>query len=772
MTPDCPSREELARIGVGTNLDSCPDDMAQHIDGCPECREFLEYWAQAGLDSAVYRTADLPPREQLPRINGFMIERELGRGAMGVVYQARQFTPNRLVAVKLLPGGRRAGPRERRRWLREAEAASTVHHPGVVTLFEVRETDTYFLIVLEYIAGGTLASRLSAPLEPRHCARLLESIARAVHHIHECGQLHLDLKPSNILLDGDAESAWDCATPKVSDFGIARPVEASDTDTAAAGPGGTPSYMAPEQITRPRSEMTAAADIHGLGATLYHMLTGRPPHQGSTVLETIDLVQRHEAIPPRRLNPRIPIDLETICLKCLEKDPSQRYGSAALLADDLSRWQAGRTILARPTSPVEKGWRWCRRRPLIATLAFTLALTLMGSLVLITTLWRRAEDQVQMSNVVVSDLLDATIGGMSNLPKTSTLDHVTGDLEKDRQHLLALSKSQPRNAKLRLQLAIVDGRLGVSLAQGRRHEEAKRILLESQATLDALARQFPGDKRIRDLQARHLRLLAEECESTQDPEETARYLREAVELAELRIREGMDLPAVGQLVDSQRSLAWFRYRQGRREEATAWLAASRRVLNNLPPGLKWEGLPAERLKIDIDLLICAEVPSKAKEAPTPDGADGDPGLTSPADAAQSPDEWAGKAMASLRHGDTAHVPGNVLNLAYHFAELAATFRRLDDADRAGSISHRLLALANRLVAEYPDGSYSYVVQSLAYVQLYKNAWQVDDLVAVKANMSLALAAAERALVLDNTSEHADQLAHSLRRRLAALNAKE
>ncbi len=171
----------------------------------------------------------------------------------------------------------------------------------------------------------------------------METIARAVHHIHQCGQLHLDLKPSNILLDGEAGAGWDAMIPKVSDFGIARTAEPGATDTGGPGPGGTPSYMAPEQITKARKDMTVQADIHGLGAILYHMLTGRPPYQGATVLETIDLVQRQDPIPPRRLNPKIPSDLETICLKCLEKDPARRYrlGRAARRrSGPVARWPA------------------------------------------------------------------------------------------------------------------------------------------------------------------------------------------------------------------------------------------------------------------------------------------------------------------------------------------------------------------------------------------------------------------------------------------------
>jgi hypothetical protein len=497
-------------------------------------------------------------------------------------------------------------------------------------------------------------------------------------------------------------------------------------------------------------------------------------------LETIDLVQRHDAIPPRRLNPKIPADLETICLKCLEKDPSRRYASAELLADDLARWQAGRTILARPASPVEKSWRWCRRRPGVAALVSLLALTLSVAFIGMAALWRRAEaareraeTQFRLSSEVVSDLLNVTIGDDGqNLPWTSTLDHVIPVLEKDRQRLLALTTSQPANAALSLQVAFVDGRLGASLSRVRRHDEAKRFLLESLATLDALARQSPNDTRIRDYQARNLRLLAEVTESTHNPGESTRYLQRRVEVAERRMRQGMDADAVGQLLDSQRSLAWLLYSHGRREEATAWFTANRRVLGSLTAAFNWEDLPAEKLKSHVDTVLCAETSATDKDARTRDDVDGIPGLRSPADVAQSPDEWVGIAMESLRQGDAARVPKNAMTFAYHLAEISAMLRRLGEVDRARRISNRMLVLANRVVREYPDSPRSYLVRSLAFVQLYKNAWQDDDRAAVEANMKLALAATEQALVLDNSSDIAHQLADSLRRRLAALKAKE
>ena len=316
---------------------------------------------------ALSPAAELPGPDMLPRIDGFTIERELGRGAMGVVYLAHRDTPRRQVALKLLPGGRRPARGERRQWLREAEAASrraaSQHRHALRGGRDRRLVPAGAGIHTRRDAGG---SPFRAP-GAADAARLMETIARAVHHIHQSGLLHLDLKPSNILLDGDAGARMGGDRPQGLRFRHRPDGRAGATDTGGAGPGGTPSYMAPEQITRPRKDMTAQADIHGLGAILYHMLTGRPPYQGATVLETIDQVRRQEPVPPRRLNPAIPRDLETICLKCLEKDPARRYASAEALADDLAagstagRSRRGRYRRSRSPGAGAAAGRWSRR---------------------------------------------------------------------------------------------------------------------------------------------------------------------------------------------------------------------------------------------------------------------------------------------------------------------------------------------------------------------------------------------------------------------------
>ena len=421
MNSSCPSPEELARIGSSANAGSCPPGIATHIQSCPDCQDFLKRSVDRGLGSTSGSMAELPGADTIPRIDGFTIERELGRGAMGVVYLASREAPRRDVALKLLPGGRRASARERQHWLREAEAASRVRHPNVVTLYEVAETDDWFLLVLEYIPGGTLADRLAEPLAPDDAAALMATIARAVRYIHLSGQLHLDLKPSNVLLDGDCSAGWSAVIPKVSDFGIARAVGPGATATGQTGPGRTPAYMAPEQITKARGELTPRADIHALGAILYHMLTGRPPFRGATDLETIALVRNHDPIPPRRFIPRIPADLETICLKCLQKEPGQRYPSAEALAEDLDRFLAGHSVTVRPVFSLEKSWRWCRRRPVVAALMATLALTLSAGFVVIVVLSAMliaAQARSERAEGVVADM---AFEGMT----PSVLDHNT-----------------------------------------------------------------------------------------------------------------------------------------------------------------------------------------------------------------------------------------------------------------------------------------------------------------------------------------------------------
>ena len=281
--------------------------------------------------------------------------------------------------MKILPGaiGSDASSDRRRHWLREARAVSRVRHPNIVPLYDYGEADGCFFLVLEYIPGGSLKNRLAEPLPPRVAAGLMETIVHAVSCIHRNGLFHLDLKPSNILLEGEPDARWETLVPRVSDFGLAVSDHHDDvSETSLAYPRGTPSYMSPEQASANRAQIGGASDIHSLGAILYELLTGRPPFQGASTLETLEQVRSQNAVAPRRLNAKIPRDLETIALKCLEKNPSRRYASAEALAGDLRRWLDGKPISARPVSAIEHAWRWCRRRPAVAALAASLLMTI------------------------------------------------------------------------------------------------------------------------------------------------------------------------------------------------------------------------------------------------------------------------------------------------------------------------------------------------------------------------------------------------------------
>jgi tetratricopeptide (TPR) repeat protein len=344
---------------------------------------------------------------EFPHLDGYEIRDLLGRGGMGVVYRAWQAALKRVVALKFLRGPAGAAAHELARFRTEAEAIARLQHPNVVQIYEVGEQRGVGerrgrpYLVLEFVAGGSLADRLDGtPWPALPAARLAETLARAVHHARECGIVHRDLKPANVLLaDGEGPSPQSPAPhppsvgiPKIADFGLAKFVAGGGGTLTGSGEiMGTPSYMAPEQAAGQARQVGPAADVYALGAILYELLTGRPPFRGETPLDTLRQVTEDEPVPPRCLQPRVPRDLETVCLKCLQKDPARRYGSAAALADDLRRFGAGEPVLARPVGAAERAWRWCRRRPAVAGLLGLLAAVVVGALVGLTALWQRAE---------------------------------------------------------------------------------------------------------------------------------------------------------------------------------------------------------------------------------------------------------------------------------------------------------------------------------------------------------------------------------------------
>jgi serine/threonine-protein kinase len=315
----------------------------------------------------------------LPRVPGYKVEAVLGYGGVGVVYRARQLRLNRPVALKMLLAGPFAQPEERLRFLREAEAVAALRHPHVVQIYDLGDADGRPYFTMELVEGGSLAAKIAGTPQPAGwAASLVATLAGAIHVAHQSGIVHRDLKPGNVLLTADG-------VPKVTDFGLARRLEDSGSLTLSGAPMGTPSYMAPEQARGDNRAIGPATDVYALGAILYDLLTGRPPFRGETATATLQQVVADEPVPPGRLNPAVPRDLETICLKCLHKEPSRRYASAQALADDLRRFERREPITARPVGPLEKAAKWVRRRPTAAALLAAGLLLLAG--VLAAALW-------------------------------------------------------------------------------------------------------------------------------------------------------------------------------------------------------------------------------------------------------------------------------------------------------------------------------------------------------------------------------------------------
>ena len=323
---------------------------------------------------AVGRTTQRYEGGGYPAVPGYEIVAELGRGGMGVVYKARQCSLDRWVALKMILAGARDDPAARARFRTEAEAVARLQHPNVVQVYEVGEHDGRPFLAMEYVAGNSLEHRSVGTilLPERDAARLVEIIARAVQHTHRRGILHRDLKPSNVLLTTDG-------SPKITDFGLAKLVDRGGGQTRTEALIGTPSYMSPEQAAGDTRNVGVRSDVYALGAILYELLTGRPPFRGDSQLSILEQVRNREPLPPRRVRRTVSRDLETICLKCLEKEPGRRYPDAGELADDLRRFSEGDPIRARPASAWRRLWHSSRRRPALVARGVCVA-ALLGAL--------------------------------------------------------------------------------------------------------------------------------------------------------------------------------------------------------------------------------------------------------------------------------------------------------------------------------------------------------------------------------------------------------
>ena len=464
---------------------------------------------------------EIDPLPDVPRVPGYEILGELGRGAMGVVYKARQVGLKRVVALKMILSGGHASRTEIVRFRTEAEAVARLQHPNIVQVFEIGEHRGLPFFSLEFVDGGCLADRLvDQPLPLREAALLVKKLALAMACAHEAGIVHRDLKPANILMTKDAE-------PKITDFGLAKKLEEDSGATRAGSIMGTPSYMAPEQAEGRPDLVGPHSDVYALGAILYDLLTGRPPFRGTTVLETLTQVRLVDPVPPARLLPQMSPDLETICLKCLNKEAPRRYTTARALAADLQRYLDGEPILARPVSSLERAWKWSRRNPAKAALVAVSVLSVLmlgfAGFALAAVQSKRRAEEAALKEVALEqrdrakdryrDARDAVDLMLTRIGETR-LDNEP-HMEQIRRELLEAAagfyerflKVEDPTPELRHDAAVASRKVGDIQSRLGRVKDAEESLQRSLSLLEALVTEFPEDATYRaDLAAASINL--------------------------------------------------------------------------------------------------------------------------------------------------------------------------------------------------------------------------------------------------------------------------
>jgi eukaryotic-like serine/threonine-protein kinase len=552
--------------------------------------------------------AAVAARGTLPVVPGYEILGELGRGGMGVVYKARHIKLNRLTALKMVLAGAHAGPSQLARFQLEAEAVASLQHPNIVQVYEVGEQDGCPYLALEFVEGGALDGLLAdQPLPPREAAALVEQLARAMHLAHLRGIVHRDLKPANILLqmtndqgpmtkqaEEDRPSSslvighWSLVIPKVTDFGLAKRLE-GEGNTCSGSILGTPSYMAPEQAVGNPRDVGPHSDVYALGAILYECLTGKPPFRGRHVMETLSLVQNSEVVPPSKAGAAgIPRDLETICLKCLQKAPAKRYVSAEALADDLRRFLDGEPITARPVGRVERLIKWARRRPAEAALvavSLLAVVSLLGGGVWYNARLRAARDRAEARSRLARQAVDDMYTHFAErwLGDQPQMDEVQEQfLLKALQIYEGLAAEEENDPSLRRETAQALTRMGQIYRTLGRTAEAQKAFDRAIALQEDLLETHPGSEQYRQDLANTHNWKGELWRTTDRPTDAALCYDRALVLQDALAREHPKQAVYRQ------ELARSHYNRGLARAGTADLGGARqdmeeaiRLLNDL-----------------------------------------------------------------------------------------------------------------------------------------------------------------------------------------------
>jgi hypothetical protein len=765
-------------------------DLEAHVECCSNCQGVI-----VGLAAAAIGSGPVPPPRpsspaRAPAIPGFVIEREIGRGGTAVVYQAWQPRLARHVAIKVVSDDVGGRDEDRRRWLREAQALGRIRHPNVISLHDAGEQGGCLYLVLDLVAGGSLADRAAGPLPPRVAARLIETVAHAVECLHDNGVSHLDIKPSNILLDGAVDAPLNELTPLLADFGIAQKRDSScQVTTGTPGVRGTPAFMAPEQIAGKRTAIGPRSDVYALGATLYCLLIGRPPFEGASIIETLDLVRSSEPIPPRARNSDLPRDLETIVMTCLRKDPSERYPSASALAADLERWLHGYSIKARPVKALERAARWCRRRPAIASLTAVLAVTMISSAFGLLALLRysgaeRDRARIALAHSAISD--KATSGAIDDVIEMLATTVHSPKLLANEQFNETSRMMREVTARLRGYPDVASNKLvAICLLECEQAEEAQRRLdsPEAHALLsDALV------------------VLEEQRKANVSPDVEYAYARIRIELASLidhenRLNESLDnyqqaelilaqvvqdperLDAIFWIDDARRSIARLLERKGMAKQGRELLEYHVAMLGQLSAHHKTPatGPPIRLLATLVRLDLASDQDARDKifasiEKFPPDvrlpkryelrlaqwiakSIYSSRKLTAGSNAPIQPELFAHHLMDEIialctRLGDypglLPNVADELVNLAIKSGSRQRSEGRLADARQTALF---FLSFGKLLVREKSSEGVYHMILAKAYEQQAKNAWKIDDLAAIESSLRAALAEAYSALTL-------------------------